>query len=398
MGWRKTCSVTERMKFVLEYFGEEPASMAELCRKYGISRKTGYKWIARWEPDDPGSLSDRSGRPRSHPQATPEWVVNGIVEARKARPHWGPKKLRVVLERSNPGVPLPSVATFANIIKRHGLVRPRRRHRKMPPLSAPFSDCNGPNDLWCADFKGHFRTGRSRCYPLTISDAYSRYLLRCDSMTRPRHREVNRVFESAFREFGLPTSIRTDNGPPFASASVGGLWRLSVWWMRLGIRVERIEPGKPQQNGRHERMHRTLKQEAANPPSSSIRQQQQRFDLFRRDYNDERPHEALHQTVPASYYQPSQRPYPRHLPSVEYPLTFYTFRVPDNGVLPWRGTNVYISNCLANQYIGLSQTDDDRWDVYYCSMHLGSIRLDNSHKRKHYQFIRCKRVLPMSFE
>lgn len=383
----------ERVKFVLEFFDEWPENMSALCRKYGISRKTGYKWLKRYDASNLASLQDRSRRPRTRPQAIPDFVEEAIVEVRKRRPRWGPKKLRAILQKWNPETELPSVSTFANVIKRNGLVRPRRKRPTLAPFTAPFEGCNAPNDVWCADFKGHFRTGRNRCYPLTISDGFSRFLLRCDGLTRPRHKESRRVFESAFSEFGLPTAIRTDNGPPFASTTVGGLSRLAVWWMRLGIRPERIAPGKPQENGRHERMHRTLKDETAQPPASSARAQQRRFDFFRRDYNEERPHEALNQTPPASWYEPSPRQNPNHLPDVEYPLGFYTYLVPDNGILAWRGQNLYISDCLAHEYIGIDQVEDDTWNVHFCSTMLGRILRDRTAKKR-FKFEREKYAAP----
>ena len=223
MAWKETCRVEERMRFVLEYLSDEPESMAALCRKYGISRTTGYKWAHRYRSDDPGSLLDLSRRPHGNPAAIGEDLEDAIVAARKLRPRWGPKKLREVLARQHPEVSWPSRTTFANVIKRQGLTRPRRARTRTPPFTAPFKNCDAPNDVWCADFKGDFLTGRSRCYPLTISDGFSRYLLRSHGLRRTGYREASRVFESAFREFGLPSSIRTDNGSPFASRSVGGL-------------------------------------------------------------------------------------------------------------------------------------------------------------------------------
>jgi putative transposase len=393
MAWKETCRVEERLRFVLEYYGDEPPNLAALCRAHGVSRKTGYKWLQRWESEDPSSLLDRSRRPLSSPHATHEKLEQAIVDMRKLRPSWGPKKLRWAIAKMSPNVELPSVSTFANIIKRHGLVVPKRHRTKTPPFTAPFAGCNQPNDVWCADFKGHFPTGRTRCYPLTMSDGFSRYLLRCEGLRRPRHQECFRVFESAFREFGLPRAMRTDNGPPFASTSVGGLSKLAVWWMRLGIRPERIAPGKPQQNGRHERMHRTLKAETAQPPSPRMRAQQQRFDTFRRQYNDDRPHEALGLTTPAEWYAPSPRPYPERLPPVEYPFAYWTQLVPENGILPWRGENLYISTSLANEYIGVDQVRDNQWDVYHCTTLLGRIEpMDGP--RKKFRFEREKFIAP----
>lgn len=391
MAWKETSRMEERLKFVLAYRETGPNEMAALCREFGISRKTGYKWVRRYDPEDLRSLEDRSRRPWFSPHAIDPKLEEAIVELRKGRPRWGPKKLLWALERMKWSGPFPSKSTIANVIKRHGLVRAKRRRNKVPPFTAPFAGCEAPNDVWCADFKGHFQTGLSRCYPLTMTDAFSRYLLRCEALKKPRHRPTHRVFESAFREYGLPTAIRTDNGAPFASTSVGGLTRLSVWWMRLGIRVERIDPGHPEQNGRHERMHRTLREETADPPIANHRGQQKRFNYFRRDFNEERPHEALGQTTPASWYEPSPRPYPAHLPPVEYPVGFYAYRVPKNGILPWRGQNLYISTCLANEYIGIDRVGERKWEVYFCTTVLGSIDRDPK-APKRYVFNRATHV------
>lgn len=376
MVWKETCPVEERLKFVMECLSEEPNSLAALCRKYDISRKTGYKWLERYEPGDPRSLEDRSRRPWSSPHETERELVEAVLEVRRERPVWGPKKILWKLGKLFPEASLPSKSTIANILKRHGLVRDRPRREKVPRFTAPFAATNAPNDTWCADFKGHFQTGLRRCHPLTVSDSFSRFLLRCDALRMPRYELSRPVFESAFREFGLPGAMRTDNGPPFASTSVGGLTKLSVWWMRLGICVERIVPGHPEQNGRHERMHRTLKEETADPPTDSLRAQQKRFDIFRGYFNNDRPHEALGQTTPASCYEPSPRPYPARLPPVEYPADFYAYRVPHNGVLPWRGHNLYISTCLANEYIGINHVDEQKWEVHFCSTLLGTIDRD----------------------
>lgn len=250
MPWKETCPVEQRKKFIDAYLTEE-FTVVELCRRFGISRKTGYKWIRRFM--EGCELEDRSSRPLRSPRAVPEWLEDAIVRARKQRPTWGPRKLRAVLLRKNPEAELPSASTIALIFRRNGLIRPKRRRRRTPPSSAPLAHADGPNAVWCIDFKGHFPVGRTRCYPLTVTDAYSRYLIACVVVRRPDETHVRRALESAFGEFGLPEAIRSDNGPPFATTGLGGLSALSVWWRKLGIRHERIEPGKPQQNGRHER-------------------------------------------------------------------------------------------------------------------------------------------------
>jgi len=314
-------------------------------------------------------------------------------------PLWGPKKLRWAFDKQYPHLRRPSLSAVAAILKRHGMITPKKRRRaKVPPFTAPFAGCEAPNDVWCADFKGWFRTGRSKCHPLTISDGFSRMLLRCAALSRPRHQESRRVFESAFREFGLPTALRTDNGPPFSSPTVGGLSQLSVWWMRLGIVPERIDPGHPEQNGRHERMHRTLKAHTANPPCRNIRGQQRRFAQFRRFFNDERPHESLGQSTPSSWYEPSVRPFPRALPQPDYPLGLYTFRVPRNGVLPWRGRNLYISDCLADETIALELVGDEVWNIYFCAMHLGRIERVGQRGKSRLAFVRAPIVERVRWE
>jgi transposase InsO family protein len=291
MPWARTDQMSERVKFVAAHLRGED-SFTDLCQDFGISRKTGYKWLQRFEAEGPTALKDRSRAPHRHPQATPEHIVEAIVSLRRRHPRWGPKKLGVVLLRRHPRMLLPATSTIGEILKRGGLVRPRRRIRRSSPYGERLRQYDAPNAVWCADFKGHFGIGGDRCYPLTISDGFSRYLLRCQALRRPLYRCVRPVFESAFREYGLPRAIRTDNGPPFSSLAPGGLSQLAVWWVRLGIRPERILPGRPDQNGRHERMHSTLKAETAKPPRSSFQAQQRAFDRFQIEYNQVPPRSA----------------------------------------------------------------------------------------------------------
>lgn len=292
----------ERIRFVMELEQGE-MSKAALCRRFGISRPTGDKWIERYQSSGLSGLLDRSRAPGRHPNETPEELSELIVALRRRHPHWGPKKLRVLLLRKYPQMAWPSCSTLGEILRRAGLTVPRRRRRHTPPWTQPFAACNRPNTVWCADFKGWFRTGDGvRCDPLTISDAHSRYLLRVQGMRETKEGPVRSLFEATFRQYGVPGAIRTDNGTPFASHGIGGLSRLSVWWLKLGIEPERIEAGKPQQNGRHERMHLTLKQETASPPAKDLRRQQAAFDRFRVTFNEERPHEALNQNCPATVY------------------------------------------------------------------------------------------------
>ena len=365
--------MTERKRFIEEYLTGE-FTVTELCRRYGISRKTGHKWIRRFM--DHCELGDRSSRPHRSPKAVPAWIEDAIVRARRDKPRWGPRKLRDALRRLNPSTELPSVSTFALIFRRNGLIRPKRRRRKTPPFSAPLAHAKAPNQVWCIDFKGHFAVGVTRCYPLTITDAHSRYLLACIALNRPDGNHVRRAMQRVFDEFGLPDAIRSDNGTPFASTGLSGLSQLSAWWWRLGIRHERIEPGKPQQNGRHERMHLTLAQETAAPPRKSLNAQQRAFDHFRKEYNNDRPHEALGGQVPADYYQPSLRrlPDPPWGRDFLYPDEFDIAQVSKLGYLQWNGRSSYVSSALAHEKLGLDWQDRRSWRVYFGRMLLGTLR------------------------
>jgi hypothetical protein len=263
---------------------------------------------------------------------------------------------------------------MGEILKRHGLSVPRRRSRRTPPYTEPFAGCSSPNDVWCADFKGWFRTGDGcRCDPLTISDASSRYLIRCQFVDRPDFTHVKPIFEAAFLEHGLPLAIRTDNGVPFATTTLSGLSRLSIWWLKLGIIPERIEPGRPDQNGRHERMHRTLKNETAKPPKATLRAQQKAFDRFRKEYNYERPHEALNQRPPGKSYCDSPRPYPLIIPEIEYPDYMKIRKIHHQGDMRWRGRQIYLSHTLAREYVGLNQIDDRLYDIYFDNIKLATL-------------------------
>lgn len=378
MPWKAISPVEQRVQFVREWQQSE-TSMTALCHAYGISRETGYKWVRRFledgEGEDVSVLEERSRRPLSSPRQVGGGVVDILVHARKLHPHWGPRKLRAWLEERLEGrdVVLPAPSTIGEVLRREGLVQPRRRRRHTPPYTKPFAHATAPNSVWCVDFKGHFRVGDGTVvYPLTITDAYSRFLLRCDGVLRPDEKEARPIFQGAFREFGLPSVIRSDNGPPFASTGAGGLTELSVWWIRLGIVPERIEPGKPQQNGRHERMHRTLKQAVASPPAASFYAQQRAFGRFRREYNQERPHEALGQRTPATFYAPSSRPYPAELPSLEHP--WEEQRIVDrSGDIRIGRRTFHIAPCLHREPVTLVPAGDRQWEVRFGPIVLGII-------------------------
>jgi len=373
MPWKETSPMEERMKFVVYYLWHE-WPMAALCREFGISRKTGYKWISRYlEHQEPG-LADRSRAPHHHPQTVSLTAQQAILAARVAHSTWGPKKLKVLLQRQDDSVRWPSASTIGDILSRHGLVSRRRRRRTTQRYDRPLRHCRNANDVWSADLKGWFRTGDgARCDPLTITDNDSRYLLSCQTVATNSFVAVQPVFEAVFRRYGMPVMIRTDNGVPFATTTVGGLSRLSIWWLKLGILPERIEPGKPAQNGRHERMHRTLKQETASPPKASLRAQQQAFDRFRHEYNQQRPHEGIDMQTPASRYQPSDREYPNILPEIRYPDDMMLRKVHSQGDLRWMSRQIYLSVTLAGEWVGCRQVDDHLWDIYFAHIRLAQM-------------------------
>jgi transposase InsO family protein len=361
MPWLTTNPMDERVKFIAAYLRGE-LSVSRLCEAFGVSRKTAYKWITRYAAGGVAELLERSRRPRSNPRSTSREVVSLVVAMRKEPPFWGPKKLLAMIGTAYPGLRLPATSTVGHLLAHHGMTRPRRSIRRTTPYGQPFLGYDKPNAVWCGDFKGHFRLAdRTRCHPLTISDGYSRYVLRCEALRHPRHDPTRVVFEQAFREHGLPDAIRTDNGPPFASTTLGGLSKLSVWWIRLGIRPERIAPGRPEQNGRHERMHRTLKAEATKPVRLDLATQQARFDEWRKV----RPHEALGQKTPASYYEPSPRCFPAELPDLAYPPNFETRRVNKSGFILFESHKFYLSWCLPEQVVGLEELDDGKWLVHF---------------------------------
>lgn len=382
MPWKATEPLKERTKFLLEWerrWHEAEGGrldLAELCRMFGISRPTGYAWVKRYlaaELELEAAVQERSRKPRSSPTAISEEMADLIVEARKAHPKWGPRKLRTWLVELNPGNYVPSASVMAKVLKRRGMTTPRRRRRRARAsgVAAPFSNCAGPNDVWCIDFKGWFETGdRRRCYPLTLLDAFSRFLLRCEGLLEPDGKHVRSVLDSAFLEYGLPAAIRSDGGPPFASTGPARLTELSVWLLRLGIRIEIIAPGKPQQNGRLERFHRTLADETASPPEACCAAQQRRFDLYRREYNYVRPHESLGMRPPARIYTPSPRSYPRPLVKREPDPFSREVRIDKDGFILWNRRKVFISSALRYEYIEL-EFGEGHWDVRWGAIPLG---------------------------
>jgi putative transposase len=382
MPWSETNVSKERVRFVLEWErrwrrGEGEVNVSELCREFGVSRECGYKWLRRYR--DGGcqlaALEERSRRPRNSPTATSEGVQDLIAAARKHQPKWGPVKLRSWLAGRRPDIELPSASAIAAILKRRGLVRVTKQRRRRGPVAGvtpPFGECDAPNRVWCIDFKGWFLTlDGHKCYPLTITDQYSRFVLRCEALADPDGAAVFRILDSAFREFGLPDAIRSDGGPPFASTGPAGLTTLSVWWLQLGIKVQRIAPGKPQQNGRHERMHRTLALEVE--PQANLRAQQRAFDYWRRQFNEERPHAALGNRPPACIYQPSSRRYPRPLIHPEPGAWNRSEKVDHRGYIRFDRRKIFIGSAIAFLRVALETVGETVYAVYWGTILLGRI-------------------------
>lgn len=379
MPWKVISPMDERVHFIA-LVNESDESFSQLCARFGISRKTGYKWVARYEAEGPAGLAIKAPVAKTCPHRTAGNVLEQLIELRKQHPKWGPRKLRARLEALGLES-LPAASTIGDVLKRHGLIRPRRRRVHPPALSGTsLAAACRPNDTWCTDFKGHFAVGdRTRCHPLTISDHATRYLIKCEGLMKADEVAVRPHFERAFREFGIPARIRSDNGPPFASIGIGGLTALSVWWIRLGIAPERIEPGQPQQNGRHERMHRTLKDETASPPAGTMTEQQRAFDQFREIYNSERPHESLDMKPPGARYTPSARAMPERLSSPDYPETMVVRKLDSQGRLHFTGqkSKTTVSHLLKGEPVGLELVGDDQWTLYYGPVVLADVTRRN---------------------
>jgi len=373
MPWSQTSPMDQRTQFIADFL-HGVLSITELCTLYSISRKTAYKWIDRYLRQGPAGLEERTRRPHSSPNATPVAVVAALLEVRRRHPSWGGKKLLTLVHKRHPGWDLPHRSTVCDILSRHGMVPKKRSRRRIGHPGKPTSSILAPNDLWCADFKGQFKTGNGRyCYPLTVTDSFSRYLLGCQGLNSTSVEESKPVFTKLFREYGLPKRIRTDNGVPFATNTLARLSRLSAWWVRLGVLPELIEPGKPQQNGRHERMHRTLKAEATRPAAASLAAQQRKFNTFREEFNHVRPHEALDQQTPASFYTPSNREMPDKLAPLVYPDRFEVRYVSANGGIRWNRGWLNVSTVCIGEYVGLEEIDNGIWNVYFGPLKLGRL-------------------------
>lgn len=365
MPWLETVPMDQRTRFIGDY-RQGYYSMSELCARYGVSRKTGYKWLGRFEEHGRAGLIDRSRAPHHCPHKISPAVAERLCDARRLHPDWGPVKLIAWLRRRHPLVAWPAASTAGDLLAREGLVKKRRRRRSHAhPGVVPLAT-TAPNDLWTADFKGQFRTRDGiYCYPLTIADQHTRYLLTCHGLLSTKGGGARAVFERAFRTYGLPAAIRTDNGVPFATTGIHGLSQLNVWWLRLGIQHQRILPASPQQNGAHERMHKTLKRAAIRPPRGNRTAQQRAFTAFRAEFNEERPHDALHGATPGSLYRSSVREYPATLPPQEYPGHFLVKKITTGGTFRFQHRLLFIARALTGHRIGLEETDDGVWSIYF---------------------------------
>jgi putative transposase len=374
MPWRETEPMNERVQFIATYLSDV-YSMTELCKRFGIRRNTGYKWVRRYTAEGLVGLQEKPRAPHRCPHRMSQEAETALLETKRAHPHWGPRKILPYLARRRPALALPAPSTAGELFRRAGLSHARKhrrghRHPGAIPLQAEV-----PNAVWTADFKGQFRTSDGLyCYPLTVADAYSRFLLSCAARLSTKQVEAHPIFERLFQEYGLPEAIRTDNGAPFATPAFCGLSKLSVWWIKLGIRHQRIAPGRPEQNGAHERMHRTLKAEATRPPERHQGAQQARFDRFCREYNEERPHEALGYRTPATLYRPSRRPMPAKLPEPAYPGHYLVRRVSNAGTFRFQSRQLFISDTLLQEDIALEESADGIWSIYFYDVLLA--RLD----------------------
>ena len=384
MPWKETTPVAERMQSLVDY-RSGLFTVSFLAERHGVSRKTLYKWIERFEAEGVAGLEDQVRRPHWHPNQTAGDVESAITEFRRKHPDWGPKKIVHVLATRDQETSWPARSTVAAILKRHGLVKARRRRRPVGHPGRPMTVAEKANALWATDFKGEFLTGDGiYCYPLTVSDLYSRYLIGCRGLLSTKADGVKKSFERLFREYGLPDAIRSDNGVPFASTGLGRLSRLSVWWIKLGIRPELTQPAHPEQNGSHERMHRTLKRATTHPVGRDLRGQQKRFDAFQLEFNTERPHESIGMKRPADLYRPSLRTFPSKLAPIEYPGHFEVRRVSRNGGIRWKTGWLSVSHPLIDEYVGLEEVDDGIWNLYFGSLLLG--RFDERDKKLYAAF------------
>ena len=374
MPWMELNIVILRKQFIEEYLDKNYPSFSYLCASYSISTKTGYKWLDRFRSGGFNNLEDQSRAPHTTPHRTPDDICELIIQTKLAHIHWGPKKILDSLKKHHPSTKLPADSTAGEILKAAGLVKKRKKRYHVSADEQAFGDCQENNHTWGVDYKGQFKLGNGQwCYPLTITDNHSRYLLQCKALKSTAYSDAKDWMEQCFREYGLPQNIRSDNGTPFSSMAAGGISRLSKWWIQLGIQPQRIKPGHPQQNGRHERMHKTLKQETIKPPAYNERSQQTKFDDFKTEFNHERSHEALQRKCPAEVYEPSSTSYPDTLPEIVYDEGCETRKVKRGGEIKWKGHHIYISQVLSHDRISLEEIDNNLWEVCYGFYKLGEL-------------------------
>lgn len=389
MPWKVEKPMDQKMQ-IITFWKEKLYTVTELSEKYGISRKTVYKFINRYLNEGLAGLEERSRSPLFNASKKPDGIRKMILEEKIKHITWGPKKIVARLRYLHPNESWPAPSTAGEWLADHGLVNVRKKRKRVPPYTQPFIGCTKPNDSWSIDYKGQFKTKNKRyCYPFTITDNSSRFLLACDAFLGPRYNETKKTMERVFREHGLPKAIRSDNGTPFASKAIGGLSKLSIWLIKLGITPERIDPGAPQQNGRHERMHRTLKDYIKNNIEFNCEQQQLIFNKFQHEYNFERPHESLDLKPPAFFHENSYREYPEKLPEVNYDLDVKVRKVKHNGDIKFKGTRFYLSELLSKESVGLKEIDNDIWEIFYGFHSIGAIDL------RKLKVIKDRKVLPM---
>jgi putative transposase len=373
MPWKETCAMNQKVQMIGDYL-KNGYTITQLSEMYEVSRNTIYKWIERYKIGGNEGLTERLSAPKRHPNATSLDIGRALIEFKMQHNDWGPKKIVWWLKHERPEQSWPAVSTAASLLKQAGLVKIRKKRSRTIPYTEPFQECVGPNMVWSVDFKGQFKTGDGKlCYPLTLTDNFSRYLLGCRGLHHPSYELSKPVFEAIFKKYGLPVAIRSDNGAPFASTGLGGLSRLSVWLIKLGIKPERIVAGHPQENGRHERMHRSLKAATANPPKRNMKEQQKAFDTHQIEFDEEKPHEALGMQTPSSHYKASLRPYPAKLAKIVYPRNYLVRQVRHNGEIKWKGEKVYVSQALAGEPVALKLKADHQWDVYFSGYLLGTL-------------------------
>ena len=374
MPWKVINQMDLKVQFINDW--NNGHSITALSQKYGVSRPTVYKWIERYKQFGIEGLKEQSRAPQRRPNRTPQETLNLVIQEKLKNRKRGPRKIRAQLKRQYPKRRFPAISTIGYWLKKEGLVEPRKKRLHVPPYSEPFSECQAPNDVWSIDYKGQFYMKNGQvCYPLTLCDNYSRFLLGCQALDGPRHNPTRRCLESIFRQYGLPKAIRSDNGTPFAGRALGGLSRLMIWWILLGITPERINKGCPQENGRHERLHRTLKNDALNPVARNLKEQQKAFDLYRHEYNHDRPHESLNDLTPGEIYEKSNRPFVEHPHHPAYDPDFLVRYVRLNGEIKGMGRMFFLTELLSGLPVGLKEIEDGLWQLQFSFYILGSIDL-----------------------